>query len=96
MSDKMSVCFSDPMVRILIISLIIALFVSLCVTAKTSENKTYDEPTWEENWLKYMRGPYSQPWQEWAKLNGGTWGATPEWFLTAGQGWSIDPPGLYT
>ena len=81
------------MLNILTVSLIIAIFVMICMMAK-NESKLQSSPSWTPEWIKDMW--MNDVWWQVADLqtNGGPWYPSGPQLLNVNQSWTIPASAL--
>ncbi len=82
------------MLNILTVSLIIAIFVMICMTIKSKDSKLQQSPEWAPWWIKDMR--MNDTWWEVADLqpNGRPWYPSGPQLLKVNQAWTIPASAL--
>ena len=82
------------MLNILTVSLIIAIFVMICMTTKSNESKLQSSPEWTPGWIKDMR--MNDTWWQVADLqtNGWPWYPSGPQLLKVNQAWTIPASAL--
>lgn len=82
------------MLNILTVSLIIVIFVMICMMSKSKDSKLEPSPDWMPGWIKDMR--MNDVWWQVADLptNGWPWYPSGPHLLKVNQGWTIPASAL--